>query len=201
MIKEVWTIKSFRYLLVMVLMVVLLLVAASGCGGGSEVGEPKGNQSGGESDEGGGKTGGETGSKTGVTGVSVTLTPPEGWEKKESSGALLLYTKGPSNFTVSRDSIPAEAASLDSYLTFAQNKLSGRYDGIDFSSAENLKVGGYDGKKYFTAYEMANTPFKMVIVYILRDNYAYHLQGGAMAEDFDSVLPDFEALISSFKFE
>lgn len=183
------------------MVLVVLLLAASGGGGGSDVGDPAGKQSGSESGEGGGETGGENGSKTGAAGASVTVTSPEGWEKKESSGALLLYTKGPSNFTVARDSIPAETTNLDSYLEYAQDKLSGMYAGVDLSSTEDLKVGGYDGKKFFAEYEMPNTPFKMVIVYILRDNYAYHLQGGAMAEDFDAALPDFEALINSFKFE
>lgn len=47
----------------------------------------------------------------------------------------------------------------------------------------------------------AGMAFKYFMVYVVRDGYIYILSGSAMAEDFDAVLPDFEAFAGTLRFE
>ncbi len=185
--------KIFRYF--MVLFLVVGLLAATGCGEKTDTGGPSDNQDG-IADENGGETGGETV----IPDVEVKVTPPEGWEEKESS-ALLLYIKGPSNFMVVRDKAPGNIDGPDDYLEYAKETLSESFGKMEFGSVESLKVGSHDSRKFLCTYEAANMPFKLVVVYVFRDGYIYNLQGCALAEDFDALLPEFEAFISSFRFE
>lgn len=142
----------------------------------------------------------ESGNETVTPDVEVKVTSLEGWEEGESN-ALIQYTKGPSSFIVVRDRVDGNIDGLDGYLEHAQEKLSETFSGIEFSSVESLKLDGHDSRKFFCTYEMAGMPFKMVIIYVFRDGYIYNLQGGALGEDFDAQLPEFEAFISSFRFE
>lgn len=187
--------KVLKYFMVPALVVLLLAVA--GCGGGKETADPLNNENGSGTAD---KIGGEKVGETVTPDVEVKVTPPEGWEEEESN-ALLLYNKGSSNFMVVQDKVPANIAGLDGYLEYAKEKLSEIYSEMEFSSVESLKVGGHDSRKFFCTYEAANMPFKLVIVYVFRDGYIYNLQGCALEEDFDSLLPEFEAFISSFRFE
>ncbi|VFU19355.1 exported hypothetical protein [anaerobic digester metagenome] len=192
--------KVFKYFMVLVLVFALLAVA--GCSGETGTADLSENQSeNGTSDDTGGETGGETGGKTITPDVEVKVTPPEGWEEEESNALLLLYNKGPSNFMVVQDKVPGNIAGLDGYLGYAKEALSETYSSMEFGSVESLKVGGHDSRKFFCTYEAANMPFKLVIVYVFRDGYIYNLQGCALAEDFDALLPEFEEFISSFRFE
>lgn len=191
--------KIFRYFMVLVL--VVLLLAAAGCGGGKETGDPSGNENGsGAAEENGGEKGDANGGEVAPTEVKVSVTPPEGWEKGESS-ALIQYTKGPSSFMVVQDRIRQDVDGLEGYLEVAQEKLSETFSKVEFSSVENIKVDGHDSKKFFGTYEVAGMPFKLLTVYVYREGYIYNLQGCALAEDFDPLLPEFEAFISSFRFE
>lgn len=191
--------KVFKYFMVLVL--VFALLAAAGCSGETGTADPSGNQSeNGTSDETGGETGGETDGKTVTPDVEVKVTPPEGWEEYESN-ALIHYMKGPSSFMIVRDRVAGGIDGLDGYLGYAKEALSETFSSIEFSSVESLKVGGHDSRKFFCTYEVANMPFKLVIVYVFRDGYIYNLQGCALADDFDALLPEFDAFISSFRFE
>lgn len=194
--------KAFK--LFMVLVLVALLLAVAGCGGNGGTGDSPNNEAGDSLvDENGDQTadeGDEPGGETVAPDVGVKVTPPDGWEKSESS-ALVQYTKGPSSFIVVREKIAGDINGLDGYLEEAKKQLAGTFSGIEFSSVERLKLDGYDGRKFFCTYEVANMPFKLIIIYVFRDGYIYNLQGCALAEDFDGLLPEFEAFISSFRFE
>jgi hypothetical protein len=193
--------KLFRYVAVLIL--VVLLLAAAGCGGdGGDVAEPSNNETGnGAVEENGGENGDENGGETAAPEVKVAVTPPEGWEEGDVSTALVSYMKGPSSFMVVREKVAAGIDGLDGYLAKAKEKLSETFEDPEFSSIENVKVDGYDGRKFFFTTKVAGMPFKYMIIYVFRDGYIYHLQGCALGDDFDALLPEYEAFISSFRFE
>ncbi|NLZ31524.1 MAG: hypothetical protein GX890_00265 [Firmicutes bacterium] len=64
-----------------------------------------------------------------------------------------------------------------------------------------MKVDGYDGRKFFFNTTVAGLPFRYLIIYVFRDGYIYHLQGCALGDDFNALLPEFEAFINSFRFQ
>ena len=197
--------RFFRYLAVLVL--VVLLLAAAGCGGnGGEVAEPSDNESGNgaieeNGDENGDENGVENGGETAVSEVKVVVTPPEGWEEADESTALVSYMKGTASFMVVREKVAAGIDGLDGFLAKAREKLSETFADPEFSSIENVKVDGYNGRKFFFSTKVAGLPFRYLIIYVFRDGYIYHLQGCALGDDFDALLPEFEAFISSFRFE
>lgn len=191
--------KLFRYLTVLVL--VVLLLAAAGCGGdGGDAADPSTNESGNGATE---ENGDENGGETAAPEVKVKVTPPEGWEEKDDPTALASYMKDTSSFMVMPEKVAADVDGLDGFLVKAQEKLSEMktFEDPEFSSVESLKVDGHDGRKYYFTTKVAGMPFKYIIVYVFRDGYIYHLQGCALGDDFDALLPEFEAFIDSFRFE
>ncbi len=102
--------------------------------------------------------------------------------------------------TISWDRVSANDTGSDDYLSYVQNKLY-KVGEVEFSGAEDVTVGGIDGKRFIVTTEIAGVTFKNFIVYVVREGYVYLLSGTAMAEDFDSVSPDFEAYVSSLRFE
>lgn len=188
--------KSLRIFAVLVL--VFALLAAAGCSSETGTGDSSENQpENGISDENGSEKGGETASPD----VEVKVTPPEGWEEEESDTALVMYMKDTSSFMVTRTKIPGDVDGLDGYLEKAKEKMSSTFSKMEFSTVESLELDGHDSRKFFSTYEMAGVPFKLVIVYVFRDGYIYNLQGCALADDFDALLPEFEQFINSFRFE
>lgn len=201
--------KLLRYLTVLLL--VVLLLAAAGCGGnGGDVADPSNNETGnGAIEENGGENGDKNGDKNGEKNgvetagpeVKVAVTPPEGWEEQDDSTALASYMKDTSSFMVIPEKVAADVDGLDGFLAKAQERLLQTFEDPELSSVENVKVDGYDGRKFFFTTKVAGMPFKYLIIYVFRDGYIYHLQGCALGDDFDALLPEFEAFISSFRFE
>ena len=186
-----------------VLFLVVLLLAAAGCGGnGGDATDPSTNGSGnGAVEENGGKNGDENGGETAAPEVKVAVTPPEGWEERDDPAALASYMKGTSSFMVIPEKIAANVDGLDGYLAKAHEKLAQIFEDPEFSSVENVKVDGYDGRKFFFNTTVAGLPFRYLIIYVFRDGYIYHLQGCALGDDFNALLPEFEAFINSLRFQ
>jgi len=199
------------------LLAVLLLVAA-GCGGGATnadrdsgiVDEPEdsGDEAGDFNAEDGDEPGSEGPAENGeesesggpMDAVTVTVTPPEGWEEEETT-SLLQYRKGLASFMVMKDTYRVGSEGLDGYLVYSREAFSNMFSDIDFVSEESMQVDGCQARKILMAYNAGIMDFKMLVVFVLRGNEIYSLQGTALAEDFEAVRPDFEAFIGSCRFE
>lgn len=142
------------------------------------------------------------GSKEAVPGdLKVIITPPAGWNEVPGSAALAQYMKGASSFIVTGDYIPTDASTPDAFVDLVKAGYSSAFDGVEFTSSGDVTVAGTQAKVLEFTCKISGMGLKYRVYYVFKGGKAYTFTCASLLEGFDSIKGDFDAFMSSVKFE
>ena len=185
---------------VIVFVGLLVFLLAAGCGGGQDAApdtQPVHDEENQEDQA-------DQGSIETPVESTISIRPPDGWVKQETSSSELLvhYLKDVASFIVTRGSL-AESGDLENYINVIQQEqmVSAMFDNIVFGDVKNTTVDGYPAKEYDFSCEIAGIGFKYISVFLIKDGYSYNFLLGGFPEDFAQLENDFREFLNSVKFE
>lgn len=135
--------------------------------------------------------------------MTVFLTTIDGWNKVEGSTALIQYLKDGNSVIVTRDIMPSDAKTPESFIEYVKGMLSKTFDSVGFEDASQMGIS--DPNKHLLVYTYslkvggADYQMKAWAAYIFHDNYAYTLTCGALSNNFSNLEGDFKTFMESFK--
>jgi hypothetical protein len=157
----------------------------------------------------------ETGSKQGQTSSStsesqptptpqdkqyrVTVIPPAGWNKEESSYAIAQYVKDGASFIITSSLVSPEAAAPQSYMDMY--KESSEDAVTTFEDLTNVIIDGRDGWKLVFNDASPSITVKFNIYCVYMEGRTYTFTCGAESSRFGQFTNDFEAFMNSVKFQ
>jgi len=131
----------------------------------------------------------------------ITVTAPAGWNKVEGSTAIIQYLKEGSSFIVTADNMPSDSQTPDTFADYVKGRFNKTFNGVKFESTENIKIAGIEGRKISFTCQVSGIIMKYNAYYAFKDKKAYTFTCGTLADKFDGLKGDYEAFMSSVKFE
>lgn len=135
--------------------------------------------------------------------MTVFLTTIDGWNPVQGSTALIQYLKDGNSVIATRDIMPSEAKTPESFINYVKGMYSKTFDNVGYEDVSQIGVS--DPNKYLLVYtydvKIAGAAHKMKawVAYIFHDGYAYTLHCGGLSNNFSAVEADIKTFIESFK--
>lgn len=132
--------------------------------------------------------------------VNISIVPPEGWEPVEGSVLQVQYLKGTASFMVKDENFSGDT--LDAVVVEAKEIFTGSFDNVEYlGEPEYITVDGKDGVKLLFTCEIGSMKMKYEYVYLFAGNDVYAITFGDLADNFDKLSADYEAILVAIKFE
>jgi len=132
--------------------------------------------------------------------VNISIVPPEGWEPVEGSVLQVQYLKGTASFMVKDENFTGDA--LDAVVEEAKEIFTGSFDNVEYlGEPEYITVDGKDGVKLLFTCEISSMKMKYEYVYLFVGDDVYAITFGDLADNFDKLSADYEAILGAIKFE
>ncbi|MGE4284171.1 MAG: hypothetical protein AB7G87_10675 [Clostridia bacterium] len=135
--------------------------------------------------------------------MRVSLATIDGWNNVEGSTALIQYIKDGNSVIVTRDTMPSEAKTPETFIQYVKERFGKVLDNTTFNDISEIGIS--DPEKHFLVYTHdikaggATYQMKGWVTYIFHEGNAYTLTCGALSNSFSEVENDFREFIRSFK--
>lgn len=135
-----------------------------------------------------------------VTGnVTVDVVPPEGWEPMDNQYILVHYMKDTASFMIKEEGFYGD--SLDSVVQQSIESLKGAFDNVVvLGDVESITIDGKDAKKFIFTCSVGSMEMKYMYAYLSLGGKTYSIVFGDMADSFDSLSADYDAILDSIVF-
>lgn len=152
------------------------------------------------------KTAGESKTDTKST-EPYSITPPDGWEKKDTvvSGNRLITVRSPfeapgddfrENVTLVTE--PAQGYDYSAYAAANRATMAAQLAGVSFISDEETTVGEMPAKAIVYTFRYATYNLKNTAYFVVKNNTGYVLTCTAVNTKFDKFQPQFKTAVNSF---
>ncbi len=132
--------------------------------------------------------------------VKISIVPPEGWKPVEGSVLQVHYGNETASFMVKTESFPVD--SLDSVVEEAKDIFTSTFDDVQYiGEPERITIDGKDARKFTFTCEVSSMKMKFEYAYLYVGNEVYAITFGDLADHFDSLISDYEKILSDIKFE
>jgi hypothetical protein len=129
----------------------------------------------------------------------LTVVAPEGWAPSKYNAAMMM--KGTGTYSITEESMPANAAKADAYMEFAKAAFAKSFKNFKAGALSSLQVSGNEARRFEFSGEASGITMNYIMIYVFKDNRAYVLTCGAMSDTFGSLKADYDKIIASAKIE
>ncbi len=128
----------------------------------------------------------------------ISVQMPEGWNKVEGSSVLIQYQKITQSFLVKEENFAA--TTLDGVVEEALGIYKESFgDVVVTQGPEAITLDGVDARKLTFTCEVSSMDMKYMYVYVFIGERLYTLTFADLANSFDSLLTEYEAILGSVK--
>ena len=132
--------------------------------------------------------------------AKIETVPPSGWEPVEGSVIPVQYLKDTTSFMVKTENFQSTA--LDDVISEAKGAFEGSFEGVAYAGdAESITVDGKDARKLIFTCEVSGMQMKYEYVYLVAGGSVYAITFGGSADTFDSLLADYEQILTDICFQ
>lgn len=141
-----------------------------------------------------------TNNESSVQEKQLKVIVPEGWVKVEGSVLDAQYMKNSASFMAKTERF--NSTDLEVVVTKSQEIFAKSFNNVIFDeNIEDLKVGGYDAKKYSFTAEVSTLKMKYTYVYVNVEDSIYAITFGDLTTTFDNYTADYKAILNGISFE
>jgi uncharacterized lipoprotein YehR (DUF1307 family) len=135
-----------------------------------------------------------------VGGAKIKVTVPEGWQAVEKSVVPAQYMKGTTSFIAKTESFAV--ADLDGIIKQALAAFERSFSNVTVQGKpEPITVDSKEGRKLVFSCDVSGLKMKYMYVYVRVGGQIWALTFGGMADSFDALDADYQAILSGIKFE
>jgi hypothetical protein len=131
--------------------------------------------------------------------IIIDITPPEGWEPVEGSVLQVQYMKNTASFMMKDE--PFSSDTLDKVVDEAIGIYENAFDNLTTQGdVENITVDGKEARKLTFTCTISKMNMKYQYVYLFVEGKTYVITFGDLADNFDSLLADYEIILDNIHF-
>jgi len=132
-------------------------------------------------------------------GVEILVELPDGWAPVEGSVLEHQYMKNTASFMLKTENF--SSGTLDEVVSEALSMYESFFDDVQAAGeAETITVDGIDARKLTFTCAVSGMDMKYTYVYLFAGGETYVLTFGDLADSFDSLASDYEAIINTIQF-
>lgn len=131
-------------------------------------------------------------------GVKVTVELPEGWEPVKGSVLEHQYMKNTASFMVKTENFMSDT--LDEMADEALGTYTKTFEALKAHDLEKITVDGKEARKLIFTCTISSMEMKYIYVYLSAGGKTYVLIFGDLANSFDSLAADYEAILDNIQF-
>lgn len=132
--------------------------------------------------------------------IAIEISPPEGWKPMEGSVLPVHYMKSTASFMVKEERF--QSTELDAIVTEALGIYQKSFDNVAVvGDVETITVDGKEAKKLIFTCTVGKLEMKYLYVYLLVEGRTYVITFGDLANTFDTLSADYEAILSNIGFK
>lgn len=131
--------------------------------------------------------------------ITVEISPPEGWKPVEGSVLPVQYMKNTASFMVKEESFTSDT--LDGVVDEALEIYGKTFNNLAVQGdVKTIIIDGKEAKKLTYTCVVSNMNMKYLYIYLYAEGKTYVIMFGDLADSFDSLSADFEAILKNIKF-
>ncbi|MBN1970351.1 MAG: hypothetical protein JXR48_16110 [Candidatus Delongbacteria bacterium] len=125
---------------------------------------------------------------------------PGGWVKNEQSLALGQYQNGMASLIITKDSMPYDSKTPDSYVEFIKGRLAKSFSNTNFETVEKGTLDKLDTRELKYTAEISGMKFYYDVLYVFKDNKAFTITSGNLIDKVDEKYKnEIKSIFASFK--
>jgi len=132
--------------------------------------------------------------------VTIAVTPPSGWNAVSGTVLPAQYQKGTASFMAKTEAF--SGTSLDSVAEQAKQAFSGAFEEVKYlGEPEKITVGGKEAVRFFFTCKVSGMSMKFEYVYLFAGGKVWAITFGDLADTFDSLQGDYDAILQGIQFK
>lgn len=133
-------------------------------------------------------------------GISISVTPPEGWEPAEYTIHFAEYWNGTASFMVMKEYF--NASKLDEVVRQAKSAFPGSFKNIEYiGETESITIGGKDARKLIFTCDGGTTRVKYWYIFFMSGKEPYSVHFVDTIDSFETLTEDYEQILKSISFK
>ncbi|NYB73436.1 hypothetical protein HZF24_04715 [Sedimentibacter hydroxybenzoicus DSM 7310] len=135
-----------------------------------------------------------------ATELDIVVALPDGWKPVEGSVLEHQYMKNTAGFMIKTENFSGDT--LDDVVSEALDIFGRQFDNFAVQGdVEDITISGLEAKKLTFTCEVSKMEMKYTSVYLFAEDETYALTFGDLADSFDSLAADYEAILNGIQFK
>lgn len=131
--------------------------------------------------------------------VSISVAMPEGWTPVEGSVLPAQYMKDTASFMIKQEAFSGPG--LDEVVEQAKSSFESAFGNVQYiGDTQTVTVDGKDARKLVFTCEVSSMDMEYEYVYLFVGNDVYAITFADLAESFDSLIQDYDAILETIQF-